>query len=33
MMNNDNTITVATKLYGYIAENAHSSAFSALNKL
>jgi shikimate 5-dehydrogenase len=34
MMNNDNTITVATKLYGYIAENAHSSRFSVtLNKL
>jgi shikimate 5-dehydrogenase len=34
MMNNDNSITVATKLYGYIAENAHSSRFSVtLNKL
>ncbi|OHD82927.1 MAG: hypothetical protein A3D90_05565 [Sulfuricurvum sp. RIFCSPHIGHO2_02_FULL_43_9] len=34
MMNNDNTITVATKLYGYIAENAHSSRFSVtLNKI
>lgn len=34
MMNNDNTITVATKLYGYIAENAHSSRFAVtLNKL
>lgn len=34
MMNNDNTITAITKLYGYIAENAHSSRFSAtLNKL
>ncbi len=34
MMNNDNAITVATKLYGYIAENAHSSRFSVtLNKL
>lgn len=33
-MNNDNTITVVTKLYGYIAENAHSSRFSVtLNKL
>jgi len=33
-MNNDNTITAATKLYGYIAENAHSSRFSVtLNKL
>lgn len=29
MMNNDNTITAVTKLYGYIAENAHSSRFSA----
>jgi shikimate 5-dehydrogenase len=34
MMNNDNTITVTTKLYGYIGENAHSSRFSVtLNKL
>jgi shikimate dehydrogenase len=34
MMNNDNSITAATKLYGYIAENAHSSRFSViLNKL
>lgn len=34
MMNNDNSITVTTKLYGYIAENAHSSRFSVtLNKL
>jgi shikimate 5-dehydrogenase len=34
MMNNDNAITVATKLYGYIAENAHSNRFSViLNKL
>jgi shikimate 5-dehydrogenase len=34
MMNNDNSITVLTKLYGYIAENAHSSRFSVtLNKL
>jgi len=33
MMNNDNSITAATKLYGYIAENAHSSRFSVtLNK-
>jgi shikimate 5-dehydrogenase len=33
-MNNDNSITVATKLYGYIAENAHSSRFSVtLNKI
>jgi shikimate dehydrogenase len=34
MMNNDNAITAATKLYGYIGENAHSSRFSVtLNKL
>lgn len=34
MMNNDNTITDQTQLYGYIAENAHSSRFSVtLNKL
>lgn len=34
MMNNDNTITSETKLYGYIAEEAHSSRFSVtLNKL
>lgn len=34
MMNNDNSITAITKLYGYIAENAHSSRFSVtLNKL
>lgn len=34
MMNNDNAITVETKLYGYIAQEAHSSRFSAtLNKL
>jgi shikimate 5-dehydrogenase len=34
MMNNDNSITVETLLYGYIAENAHSSRFSAVsNKL
>lgn len=34
MMNNDNAITVATKLYGHIAENAQSSRFSVtLNKL
>lgn len=34
MMNNDNSITAATKLYGYIAENAHSSRFAViLNKL
>lgn len=29
-MNNDNSITVETKLYGYIAENAHSSRFSVI---
>jgi shikimate 5-dehydrogenase len=34
MMNNDNSITVETALYGYIAEEAHSSRFSAVvNKL
>ena len=34
MMNNDNSITVETKLFGYIAENAQSSRFSAMtNKL
>jgi shikimate 5-dehydrogenase len=34
MMNNDNSITVETALYGYIAEEAHSSRFSAIvNKL
>lgn len=34
MMNNDNTITASTKLFGYLAENAHSSRFSVtLNKL
>ncbi|MFY9141540.1 hypothetical protein [Sulfuricurvum sp.] len=34
MMNNDNAITVETKLYGYIAQEAHSSRFSAtINKL
>jgi len=34
MMNNDNSITAETKLYGYIAEEAHSSRFSVtLNKL
>lgn len=33
-MNNDNSITVETALYGYIAEEAHSSRFSAIvNKL
>lgn len=30
MMNNDNAITVETKLYGYIAEEAHSNRFSAI---
>lgn len=34
MMNNDNSITVETALYGYIAEEAHSSRFSVtVNKL
>lgn len=34
MMNNDNSITVETKLFGYIAEEAHSSRFSSMvNKL
>lgn len=33
-MNNDNSITVESKLYGYIAENAHSNRTSVtLNKL
>lgn len=33
-MNNDNSITVETALYGYIAEEAHSSRFCAItNKL
>lgn len=33
-MNDDNSITTETALYGYIAENAHSSRFSAIvNKL
>lgn len=33
-MNNDNSITHETKLYGYIAEEAHSSHFCAIiNKL
>lgn len=33
-MNNDNSITVETALYGYIAEEAHSSRFSAIvNKM
>lgn len=30
MMNNDNSITAETKLYGYIAENAHSSRLSSI---
>jgi shikimate 5-dehydrogenase len=34
MMNNDNSITVETKLYGFIAEEAHSNRFSSMvNKL
>ncbi|MDP3464424.1 MAG: hypothetical protein Q8R86_01490 [Sulfuricurvum sp.] len=34
MMNNDNSITVETKLFGFIAENAHSNRFSVtVNKL
>lgn len=34
MMNNDNAITTETLLYGYIAENAHSSRMSvSVNKL
>jgi len=34
MMNNDNAINVETKLYGFIAENAHSNRFSVMvNKL
>lgn len=34
MMNNDNSITVETKLYGYIGENAHSNRFAvSVNKL
>lgn len=33
-MNNDNSITVETKLFGFIAENAHSNRFSVtVNKL
>ena len=33
-MNNDNSITIETALYGYIAEEAHSSRFCAIvNKL
>lgn len=34
MMNNDNSITAETKLFGYIAENAQSSRFAVtVNKL
>lgn len=34
MMNNDNSITVETALFGFIAEEAHSNRFSAtVNKL
>lgn len=34
MMNNDNSITVETKLYGFIGENAHSNRFAvSVNKL
>jgi len=34
MMNNDNSITVETKLFGFIAEEAHSNRFSVtVNKL
>ena len=34
MMNNDNSITTETLLYGFIAENAHSNRFSVMvNKL
>lgn len=34
MMNDDNSITVETALYGYISEEAHSSRFCAIvNKL
>lgn len=34
MMNNDNSITMETLLYGFIAENAHSNRFSVtVNKL
>jgi shikimate 5-dehydrogenase len=34
MMNNDNSITTETLLYGFIAENAHSNRFSVtVNKL
>lgn len=30
MMNNDNSITAETKLYGFIAEEAHSNRFSSM---
>lgn len=34
MMNNDNAITTETKLFGFIAENAHSNRFSSMvNKM
>lgn len=34
MMNNDNSITTETKLFGFIAEEAHSNRFSSMvNKL
>lgn len=34
MMNNDNSITVETKLFGFIAQEAHSNRFSvSVNKL
>lgn len=34
MMNNDNSITAETKLFGFIAEEAHSSRFSSMiNKM
>jgi shikimate dehydrogenase len=34
MMNNDNSITAETKLFGYIAEEAHSNRFSSMvNKM
>lgn len=34
MMNNDNSITLETKLFGFIAEEAHSNRFSSMvNKM
>lgn len=34
MMNNDNSITVETKLFGFIAQEAHSNRFSSMvNKM